>query len=367
MADEPAPKKSESSGLVTKVVAGVFGAIIAPIVVAVGIQWGNKLHTPDKADAAAKEAPKNTPKEVVKDTPPPPPPSGVVNLITPNLGDHFYQYAWSEEQKKDVRSEAMDPNLFRYEDKPGRLVVLGNGKRNATITTRAEFEDYVLHLWYRWGEKPPVGPKDPPQGYPRKGSIGVHGFGADGTVSGVFGQNVSVRIGEGQFGTINLNGLAGVLTGQARVVETVLPDKRLRRVYSPDAPAVPVASREPENWQPALIMQRGFPAETAYVAPGNWTGEGVGVGWHPPGDPTMKKVFPPYDPGEWNKVRVECRGTSVKVHVGTRLVNEVTDLNVHRGRIGLSSMGADWEIGRLEVEPLPPPKATPPPAEKKSP
>lgn len=362
MADEPVPKKGGSGGLITKVVAAVFAGIIAPVAVAVGIQWANRhvQPPPDKGDPVTPKVEPVTSKETPK-----PPESGVVDLITPNLADHFRQYAWNEEQQKDAWSDVIDPNLFRYEDKPGRIFVVGS-PRDAVLNTRAEYEDYTLHLCYRWGGKSYYGPKEPPEGYPRKGSVGVHATGVAGTVSGIFGQGVAVRIGEGQFGTINVNGLPGVLTCKAKVIETQRPDGKLRRVYSPDAPAIPIASREPENWQPAMILQRGFPDYADYKA-GFWVGEGVGRGWHPEGDPTMKKVEPPYGPTEWNKVRIECRGAAVKVHVNGKLMNEITDLNVHRGHISISSMRADWEIGRLEVEIHPPAKAAEKPAEKAKP
>jgi hypothetical protein len=145
MANEPAPKKGESSGWVTKVVA----SIIAPIVVAVGIQWANKLHTPDKPDVSAGPAKEAAAKDAgPTEGAPKVPVFGVIDLITPNLAEHFYQYAWNEEAKKDVRSEVIDPNLVRYEEKSGRIFVVGNGRRQAVLTTKADYQDYTLNIWY---------------------------------------------------------------------------------------------------------------------------------------------------------------------------------------------------------------------------
>jgi hypothetical protein len=355
MADESTPKAGKSGGVAAKVVAAVFASIIAPIAVTFGVKWVNKMDAPPTEKAAPAAEKEAAPKE---------PTFGVIDLVTPNLADHFYQYGWNEEEKKDTRSDVIDPNVFRYEKQPGRIFVAGNGRRRAVLTTKAEYEDYTLNVWYRWGEKPPINPKGPPGGYPRKGSVGVHVAGSDGTVSGVFGQGVAIRIGEGQFGTINLNALPGVLTCKAKVVETVMPDKKRRRVFSPDAPAIPISSGEPEAWMPPFILQRGFPASAMFNNNWDWIGEGVGQGWHPEGDPTIKTVCPPYGPNDWNRVRIDCHGATVKVHVNGKVMNEITDLNVHRGRISISSMGADWELGRFEIETKPPAKTPQQPAEK---
>ena len=355
MADESKPQSGGISGHLTKIVAAVFAGIICPIAVAVGLKWANTV-VPEKEPAK----PAEVPKEKEKEKEPPRKeykPGDVIDLVTPNLAEHFYQFAWNEQEKKDMRSDVIDPELFRYDDreKPARIfVTVGNGKKRSGLSTKAEFENYVLNLWYRWGKKPEIGPKDPREGFPRSAAVSVHVTGADGAVVQGVAQNFAIRLGEGQFGTINLTALPGVLTCKAKVVETILPDKKLRRVFSPDAPSIPISSQEPEEWVPPLILRRGFPASTLYK--GTWTGEGVGQGWHPEGDPTIKKSFPPYGPDEWNKVRIDCQGNAIKVHVNGKVMNEITDLNIHAGRITIGSQGADWEIGRLVLELKHPPK-----------
>ena len=57
--------------------------------------------------------------------------------------------------------------------------------------------------------------------------------------------------------------------------------------------------------------------------------------------------------GEWNTFRVICDGSSVKIVVNGKLMNEATDCSVQSGFIGLQSEGAEIEIRKVTLEPLP--------------
>jgi hypothetical protein len=61
-------------------------------------------------------------------------------------------------------------------------------------------------------------------------------------------------------------------------------------------------------------------------------------------------VRPPYKPGEWNKVGIDCIQDTARVTVNHKVVNEITDLNLKKGKIGFSSQGAEYEIGQIDVE-----------------
>ena len=56
--------------------------------------------------------------------------------------------------------------------------------------------------------------------------------------------------------------------------------------------------------------------------------------------------------GEWNTFAVECSGSTVKIFVNDKLMNQVTDCSVTSGHIGLQSEGAGLEIRRVYLEPL---------------
>jgi hypothetical protein len=56
--------------------------------------------------------------------------------------------------------------------------------------------------------------------------------------------------------------------------------------------------------------------------------------------------------GEWNTFAVECPGSTVKIFVNGKLMNEATDCSVTSGHIGLQSEGAGLEIRKVFIEPL---------------
>ncbi|MDX1909056.1 MAG: DUF1080 domain-containing protein [Bacteroidia bacterium] len=56
--------------------------------------------------------------------------------------------------------------------------------------------------------------------------------------------------------------------------------------------------------------------------------------------------------GQWNTMRVECLGSSVKVWVNGELVNYGTDATASRGQIALQAEGAEVEFQGLTLVPL---------------
>ncbi|MGE5610435.1 MAG: DUF1080 domain-containing protein [Bacillota bacterium] len=59
------------------------------------------------------------------------------------------------------------------------------------------------------------------------------------------------------------------------------------------------------------------------------------------------------DPGEWNLAEVVVDGSTIKVWVNGKLVNEATNCEVVAGPIGLQSEGGEIEFRKVEVAPLP--------------
>ena len=55
--------------------------------------------------------------------------------------------------------------------------------------------------------------------------------------------------------------------------------------------------------------------------------------------------------GEWNVCELVCDGTTVKVYVNGRLMNETTECTVSSGHIGLQSEGGVVEVRRMFIEP----------------
>ncbi len=56
--------------------------------------------------------------------------------------------------------------------------------------------------------------------------------------------------------------------------------------------------------------------------------------------------------GEWNHMRIECRGDRIDVWVNGDLVNQGFDCTASRGRIALQAEGAEVAFRRVELTPL---------------
>ncbi|MFO1486902.1 MAG: DUF1080 domain-containing protein [Verrucomicrobiota bacterium] len=57
--------------------------------------------------------------------------------------------------------------------------------------------------------------------------------------------------------------------------------------------------------------------------------------------------------GEWNTSETRCKGDNVQALINGRLMNEITECTVTSGFIGIQSEGAEFEIRKMFVEPLP--------------
>jgi Domain of Unknown Function (DUF1080) len=56
--------------------------------------------------------------------------------------------------------------------------------------------------------------------------------------------------------------------------------------------------------------------------------------------------------GDWNTMKIECRGASVKVWVNDVVVNEGTDCTARRGQIAVQAEGSEVEFRKLVLTPL---------------
>jgi hypothetical protein len=329
-----ATKKGKKEGsMATKIVATVFGAVVAPILVAVGIKWGVGLLQP--ATPSTKEKDPQVKQEAPQ--PPPPPLNNTLSLVTPDLSKHFYTFNWNPDLERDERKDVIAPTLFRYEEKPSRIVVPG-GQRQALMITKEEFEDYTLHFWYRWGEKTyRLG-----EGKARRAAILLHITGPDGAFNGIWPQCIVVNFGEGQTGSFRLMGTPGRIQGVAKVKES--PDRLRRTFIGGDGEGIPQSSSVPAKWD-RVINNLGFPDDMERDDRGFLVG--VSTGYRPEGDPTHK---PPLEPGFWNRVVIDCTRDAIRVTVNRTLVNEITGLNLRKGRIGIASQWAEYDVHQVNVE-----------------
>jgi hypothetical protein len=327
MADdkEKAAGGGKSSSLLTKIIGAVFGAVIAPILVAVGIKFLSPAEHAPATQPAVIPPPTARAPEPVK-----PPPSG--NLITANLTEHFYSYGWSTEANKVVRNDQVDPRWFQFiSEPPGpnplpSIHVPGNEKVGY-LGTKDEFENYTLYVWWKWGEKT-FGQRAENA---RWAALLLHVTGPDGAI-GIMPQSVVVHFREGQVGNIRLLGPEDAIKCQARVKQIPGQD---RPVYDRDAPAIRLAStgskpRElnGKGWD-GTIYRRGFDEEEF----------------------EDRRKDPGKQPAGWHRVQIDCDRGTITVHVAGKVVNEITNCNLTRGRIGFTSQGAEWYIGKIELIP----------------
>lgn len=57
--------------------------------------------------------------------------------------------------------------------------------------------------------------------------------------------------------------------------------------------------------------------------------------------------------GEWNTYQIIARGDTVETIVNGRSMNKITGCNISSGFIGIQSEGADFEVRKMQLEPLP--------------
>jgi hypothetical protein len=56
--------------------------------------------------------------------------------------------------------------------------------------------------------------------------------------------------------------------------------------------------------------------------------------------------------GEWNSMKIECQGSSVKVWVNDVVVNDGTNCTARKGQIAIQAEGAEVEFRKLMLTPL---------------
>lgn len=199
------------------------------------------------------------------------------------------------------------------------------GKTMAVLLTKDEYDNYDLRVRYRWGDKT-HGNREKKS---RLGCVLVHA--GDDPAHGPFPQSVVVVVQEGAAGTVRLLAASGRLTALARAKES--PDRRRREFVGGAATELRQVTGEPEGWD-GTIWRKGFPPFLNDTK-----------GWRPPGDPTNPNRR------AWNNLLIECAGGTLRVFVNNKLQNELTDLNVRKGRIGFTSQLADWQIERIALKP----------------
>ncbi len=319
---------SKATSFMGKLWATIFGAVIAPILVALGVKViPDMLATKPTSTTQApttNQTPEATPTTKHKPGPPPalttrrrplhtgpsgssPPSNDEINFITSKLGDLCYSYS-APEKKPLVKNEMVDPALFKYVAMPASIAV--TAAPPCGLLTKKEYENYELSVEFRWDKASPGR-----EGKGPAAAILLHAVGPDGAFDKSTPECVAVLLTEGKLGAIQLRGAPNKIKCIAKMKE--LPDKR-REYIGGEMFGLPLASGEPAGWDGIL-----YPLAT------------------PEGNPVK--------PGDWHKILVNCDGDTLRVSVNNKLVNEIKGLNVKKGRVGFAAQHAAFTLGKAEL------------------
>ncbi len=246
----------------------------------------------------------------------------VVRLFNGTDLGGFYTYLGTPFKGTAPYGRDSDPeNVFAVQD--GAIHI--SGRVHGYLATREEYANYRLIVEYKWGEKT----WPPEETHARHSAVLLHAVGADGAFRGTWPEAVRCALLEGGTGT--LQGYAGAglprFTAEGEERGTLpggLP------WYKPGDPPLLVAS-------PGLTLDPSF-----REPPKEWK--------NVKGFRSTEDAENPV--GEWNRLECACAGDTLTVVLNGRTVNAVTAMSHTRGKIGLSSDGAELFVRRLDLEPL---------------
>lgn len=330
-----------SNNLLMKVGAAVFGTIVAPLIVALGLKWFDRppLQQPADSPAATAEAHPGTPATAGAAAPSAATVTGAAAPPAAN-GPSLSKHAVDLFNGRDltgfhVRSPRKDggrggeptANLAAaqavFSVRNG--MIHATGEHTAALVTDGEYSDYRLTLQFKWGHQtwPPREEKA------RVSGVLLHAQAATGG-----GRLSGIRcvLGEGETGDLAVVGMAGerpISFMSAAVPQEHSDDKpRLDRFqYRPNAAPVEVS--------------RGYVSRLGHAP--RWKDV--------KGFRGRRDMENPH--GEWNTLECICRGDRVEVRVNGKLVNVATHCSLTKGQIALQSIYAEIFFQKIQVEHLP--------------
>jgi hypothetical protein len=326
-------EKKSSGGFFAKVFGGIFAlmtAIATPLIVKYSDRWFGPAAAPSAAasaqaavashDAKDRERGKGHGKGGAGKPEPVKPKGGnhpraqqvPGSLLTAHLSDHFISYSWNADAKKRVVDPGVTPTLFALADATSALHVPVSESMGALVTKQPH-ENYRLTLEYSWGEG-----FAPSSDKVRRAMVLVH---AADEPAGLWPPAVACLLNEGDEGSLRLFGEPDRIKAKCKCKEG--GPKGQHRDYDPSFFAQPVSST-PVGVSGGTIHRLGFPEKA-----------------------------PAKDPGEVNKLEILCDGNKLTVKLNDKIVNELTDLNVRKGKIALTSEHAEFFVERFQVQPLP--------------
>jgi hypothetical protein len=343
----------DSPNLVAKIAGSTFALILAPLIVGIAINYSQKFLDGPKPDAE---------KETEKAAGPPAAKSGDAKPV--EVASNTPDRATRPGRKKAIaaRPKAVAPiALFNGTDLTGFHVVTlpplrgtqaaakgksrtltkaaehafavqsqalhATGEVHAALVTDEAYDNYRLHLRYRWGEKTYY----TAEGHPRSAAIMVHCT-AVSTEGGLVQRLESVRChlsSSGWSGDLNLldpenKGLSMSATASDRAPgESKKAHQNL--VYRADAPRTTVTT--------ATIHRFGGD-HTSLNADGS------------PQVANWERTI-----GRWNTLELVCVGDAIRVILNGKVINHVTKLGLKKGQIALATEGAEISFDDIRLVP----------------
>jgi hypothetical protein len=300
-----ADEKKQSGGILVKVIAGVFTAVVAPVVVAVGVKWLDPSTWKGAPATGAPTANINGPGAQTVDF-----------LGGQPLSASFTSFGWSADKNAHVKHEGVDASYFHQvkHDRQPALLHIPAGQKGCLVGKQDQ-QNYLLTFEYCWGkgDRP-----SPPQQTPRTAAVLVHANGGGGMPT----EAVAVLLSEDNPGALRLMGRPDKITAMASCKDVPLGNNRFCRVFYPGAPLQPVTPGKPAGWD-GTLCRLGFPAPTAA------------------------------SPDGWNRMMITCKDDTVSVVLNGSPVCQLSKLSQQKGRFCLSTDGAEMTFRKLGTEPLP--------------
>ncbi|MGO9917239.1 MAG: DUF1080 domain-containing protein [Isosphaeraceae bacterium] len=372
--------------LVAKVVGGLFGAVIAPILTGIALYYIQKKLDDPKPDAPA-PAPAQVANRIAQADGPTAPPLGEAKATTkakdlpkPAQAADLASAATRSAQRPllktkdlpklasaaDLASAATPsarrpalkkkaraaPRLFNGRDLTGFDTFLGpprrasppygrnndpeqvftvaggqlhiSGKVFGGLVTQSSYANYHLTVEYKWGEKK----WHPRLNMLRLGGIVLHASGEPGEVQGWSMAGITCQIGENDTGSLVLpDALSKPIALSAHAERVALKKAdRLAYVYKPGAPLARV--------QAGSIHQLDYVPHQAKAAPGK----------------AARGLINPV--GHWNKLECICEGDRITIILNGTVVNVAIRVSHTRGKIFFESRGAEIFFRTIDLKPL---------------
>lgn len=341
----------EGSGdnLALKFLGGASATVIAPILVAIGLKFADKVvptaEAPASADAvsaqaqpaasplASSENATKTPTSLLPETNRELTPGATIRLFNGQSLQGFYKYLGPPHRGAEPLGKNHDPqHVISVRDG----LIHFSGQVEGGLATNDEYENYRLTVVYKWGDRTWA----PREAAARKSGVLLHCTGQDGEVRGRWMRSVKCEIHEGNTGTLHLLGATSGhplhLTAEANLLPSGGSQEHssTHYQYSPGAPFTTFTRGE--------LLRLGRSPRWMDVK-----------GFHETAD--IEKPL-----GEWNTLECTCLGDKITIRLNGRLVNEARTSNMHgnspltKGRIMLQSEKAEIFFREILLQPLTP-------------